>query len=193
VKIYTRTGDGGRTGLFSGERVGKDDARVDAYGTVDELNAVLGMLAAAVEREPGGAAEGVERVQSDLFRIGAWFATTPGTDSFDDLPGLDPGAVEWMEAEIDRMESALRPLRGFILPGGHPAAACAHLARTVCRRAERQGVALVRDREGQALREVLTPALVYLNRLSDYLFVLARFLNHRAGQGDKLWDPGAQA
>ena len=190
MKIYTRTGDRGRTGLFSGERVSKADLRVSAYGTVDELNSVLGVLAASLGRESARTAEGVRRVQSDLFRLGAWFATSPDTPAFEELPALDPGAVAWMEAEIDRMESALPPLRGFILPGGHPAAAWAHLARAVCRRAERRGVAFVQDLQSAEAETTLTRAIVYLNRLSDYLFVLARDLNRLAGLEDEPWEQG---
>jgi len=191
VKIYTKTGDRGRTGLFSGERVSKADTRVSAYGTVDELNSVLGVLAACVAGDFGGAAGAIRRIQSDLFRLGAWFATSPGTPAFEDLPGLDPEAVTWMETEIDRMESELPPLRGFILPGGHPAAAWAHLARTVCRRAERRGVAFLEAAPSAEADETLASAIVYLNRLSDYLFVLARHLNRLAGRKDERWDPGA--
>jgi len=192
LKIYTKTGDRGRTGLFGGERVGKADARVEAYGTVDELNSVLGLLATTLEGESGGAAAGIERIQADLFRIGAWFATTPDTQAFDDLPGLGREAVGWMEEEIDRMESELPPLRGFILPGGNTAAAWAHLARTVCRRAERQGVALLEGVGPGKAEDAFSLAMVYLNRLSDYLFVLARYLNHLAGLGDKQWEPGTE-
>jgi cob(I)alamin adenosyltransferase len=192
VKIYTKTGDRGRTGLFSGERVGKADARVEAYGAVDELNSVLGVLAASLAGDFTAEVAGVERIQSDLFRIGGWFATTPDTTAFDDLPGLDPEAMGWMEAEIDRMGSELPPLRGFVLPGGHPTAAWAHLARTVCRRAERQGVAFLEGVEPGLAEESFSLAMTYLNRLSDYLFMLARYLNHISGMGDKLWEPEAK-
>ena len=191
MKIYTRTGDRGRTGLFSGERVSKADLRVSAYGTVDELNSVLGMLAAAVAGEFGHSAAGIRRIQSDLFRLGALFATSPGTPAFDELPALDPGSLAWMEAEIDRMQAVLPPLQGFILPGGHPAAALAHLARAVCRRTERRCVALVQAAQSAEAEAPFAPAIVYLNRLSDHLFVLARHLNHLAGLGDEPWEPCA--
>jgi cob(I)alamin adenosyltransferase len=191
MKIYTKTGDRGRTGLFSGERVSKADARVEAYGTVDELNSVLGMLAAVLAGEFGDASARIEEIQSDLFRIGGWFATTPGARAFEDLPGLDPAAVERIEAEIDRMEKGLPPLRGFILPGGHPAAAWAHLARTLCRRAERRGISLLDSMGPHEAKEPFGLAMIYLNRLSDFLFVFARHVNRQAGTGDKIWDSGA--
>lgn len=190
MKIYTKTGDRGRTGLFSGERVSKADLRVSAYGTVDELNSLLGVLAASAAGELGRAVAGVRRIQSDLFRVGARLATSPGTPAFEDLPAFDTGAVAWMESEIDRMESELSPLRGFILPGGHPAAAWAHLARAVSRRAERRTVALLKSAPSAEAEETLAPAVVYLNRLSDYLFVLARTLNRLAGREDEPWEPG---
>jgi len=189
VKLYTKTGDRGRTGLFSGERVSKADRRVSAYGAVDELNSILGMLAASLPEAAGSVAERIERIQSDLFCIGAWFATTPESPVFRDLPGLAPDAVAWLESEIDDMEKGLPPLRGFILPGGTRAAGWAHLARAVCRRAERDGVAFLEASGGGPGNERLSCALVYLNRLSDYLFVLARHLNRLEDRGDRLWTP----
>ncbi|HHQ48037.1 MAG TPA: cob(I)yrinic acid a,c-diamide adenosyltransferase [Acidobacteria bacterium] len=171
MKVYTRRGDGGETGLVSGPRVPKGHPRVEAYGTVDELNAVLGLLLAEPVPEP--AAVQLADVQRNLFSVGAVLADPEGR----------LGDGEWdavaLERWIDAMEAELEPLASFVLPGGTRAAALAHLARTVCRRAERRVTAL----DG-ALPEGLLP---YLNRLSDALFVLARWLNRRAGVSDVLW------
>ena len=179
MKIYTRTGDGGETGLASGGRVPKDHPRVEAYGTVDELNAVLGLLAAQVPA--GELVDRLQQVQRALFGLGAALADPDGRLD------VDPGAwpVAPLEAWIDHMEDGLEPLTGFILPGGTSAAAVAHLARTVCRRAERCLVALE-----HAGGPVPDGAMAYLNRLSDALFVLARHLNRRAGVPDVPWVPG---
>ncbi|NOZ95213.1 MAG: cob(I)yrinic acid a,c-diamide adenosyltransferase [Acidobacteria bacterium] len=181
MKIYTRTGDGGETGLASGGRVAKDDPRVEAYGTVDELNAVLGVLLA--EPLPEGTAARLGRVQVTLFHLGSSLADPEGR--------LETDASRWdtvgLEAWIDDMEKALEPLKAFILPGGTRAAALAHLARTVCRRAERRVLALASSGRG-----VPDGAVAYLNRLSDLLFVLARRVNRQAGVPDVLWKPGGQ-
>jgi len=181
MKIYTKTGDEGETSLFGGRRVSKSDARVDAYGHVDELNAVLGAAAAA----PPEAFEHdlLVRVQQDLFAIGGRLAS-PEPDRV--AKALEKAVVpheriEALEQAIDRMESQLTPLRQFILPGGTPKAASLHIARTVCRRAERSVVALAR------VAPVPREILMYLNRLSDLLFVMARLANHRAGVADQTW------
>ena len=181
LKIYTRTGDTGDTALFGGGRVGKDDVRVDAYGDVDELNAALG-LARAIERMPR-VDDVLVPVQRDLFAIGALLATPDRGRMQEQLAKarLDEARVAELEAAIDAGDAELEPLKAFILPGGTPKAAALHVARTVCRRAERRVVALA--------REVEVPALVvmYLNRLSDLLFVLARVANRRAGAGEAEW------
>src|ERR1700744_989659 len=185
-KIYTRTGDDGTTGLGSGERRRKDDLRVAAYGTVDEANAPIGLarLSTAGDTELDGM---LSAIQNDLFDLGADLATPP-TDT---PPPYEPLRIG--EAQVDRLErgihalhSELAPLRSFVLPGGPSAATSLHLARTICRRAERLMVALAEK------EPVGTPALKYVNRLSDFLFVAARHVNHRAeGQGgDVLWVPG---
>lgn len=177
MKIYTKTGDAGQTGLFGGRRVSKADGRVEAYGDVDELNSVLGLARAA------GLAPDVDallaRVQCELFDLGAELgaASAEGGAS----PRIDDAAALRLEAEIDRFEEELPPLRAFVLPGGALAAAHLHLARTVCRRAERRMVALA-DRE-----PVRAQALRYVNRLSDLLFVLARVANARASVPDVPW------
>jgi len=181
TKIYTRTGDTGDTGLFGGGRVGKDHARVDAYGDIDELNAVLGM-ARAVELMPR-IDEVLVPIQRDLFAIGALLATPHPDKMREQLTKarLDDDRIAQLEHAIDDGEQELEPLKAFIIPGGTPKAAALHVARTVCRRAERRVVHL--------RREVEIPQLVviYLNRLSDLLFVLARVANRRAGAGEVTW------
>ena len=181
MKIYTRTGDDGTTGLFGGKRVPKHDPRIECYGTVDELNAAVGLAAAALEVAPG-LGEKIRQVQSELFVIGSHLAT-PDVDSrqVGRLPELDDSAVARLEREIDAADADLAPLRNFILPGGSEAAARLHLARTVCRRAERLLVAF-------AAEHPVAPAIIrYFNRLSDWLFVQARWVNHRAGVPDVPW------
>ena len=180
MAIYTRRGDRGETDLFGGGRVGKDDVRVEAYGAVDELNAVIGAAMSTSAQEDLRAL--CRSVQEMLFDLGAYLAT-PDPDRRAKSGVREPGddAVAALEAQIDAFEKELDPLRSFILPGGVQAAAAFHLARTVCRRAERRAVAL--DRE-QKLGEA---CLRYLNRLSDLLFVLARVENRRAGVGDLEW------
>lgn len=181
MRIYTKTGDEGETGLFGGGRVGKDDPRVEAYGAVDELNAVLGM-ARAVELMPR-VDEVLVPVQRDLFAIGALLATPDRTKMAEQLAKarIDDSRIAELERAIDAGEAELEPLRSFILPGGTPKAAALHVARTVCRRAERRVVTLRRDVELPLL------AVIYLNRLSDLLFVLARVANRRAGAGEVTW------
>jgi len=182
-RIYTRTGDTGTTGLASGERRKKHDLRVEAYGTVDETNACVGLARLHTE---GDVDAMLSRVQNELFDLGADLAT-PETEKplpYEPLRILD-AQVERLEREIDRLNEALSPLRSFVLPGGSPAAAALHLSRTVCRRAERLVVALA-EKPGEA---VSPAAIKYLNRLSDFLFVASRFVNDRGG-GDVLWVPG---
>ena len=183
MKIYTGAGDRGKTSLFSGERISKGHARIEAYGDIDELNSVLGALAAELGADAENA-DALTRVQSDLFHVGAWLATTADSPSAALLNPLDPASVKFMEEAIDRMEADLPPLAGFILPGGHRSAAWAHIARTVCRRAERRVVSL---EGGEEEGSPLSAILVYLNRLSDYLFMLARHCNHRRGVPDAPW------
>lgn len=175
MKIYTRTGDHGQTSLFGGARVAKNDARIEAYGTIDELSSHLGVARAG--GIPAEVDAVLEQVQSDLFAIGAHLAS-PGTSRF---PGVDPARISELESSIDIMERELAPLKNFILPGGTLAAAQLHVARTVCRRAERLVVAL-----GDETPETLS-TIAYVNRLSDYLFVAARFANGRAGVADVEW------
>ena len=179
MTIYTRTGDGGETGLFGGPRVGKDAPRIEACGTLDELGAVLGLVRA--EPLPAVVDHLLQRLQNELFEVGAELATP------DPVAGghrtIGPGHVGAMEADIDQHEKALPPLKEFILPCGTRAAAQLHLARAVCRRAERRVVALIRQSD-----EEISPVLpAYLNRLGDLLFVLARVVNAEAGRPDVPW------
>lgn len=181
LKIYTKTGDQGTTGLFGGGRVSKDDPRVEAYGDVDELNAALG-VARAIELMPR-VDDVLAPLQRDLFAIGALLATPDPVKMREHLAKarIDEGRVGELERAIDAGEQELEPLKAFILPGGTPKAAALHVARTTCRRAERRVVSLQ--------REVEIPSLVvmYLNRLSDLLFVLARVANRRAGADEVQW------
>lgn len=183
MKIYTRGGDEGETGLFGGDRVSKTDPRVRAYGTVDELNAALG-LALALDDGEALDRERVAEVQADLFAVGARLAAARPERAVErgSIPRLPESRVEELEAWIDELQAELPPLDAFILPGGRPAGAQLHVARTVCRRAERTLTPLL---EAQPeLGEVVFP---YLNRLSDLLFVLARAANHRAGAAERTW------
>ena len=184
-RIYTRTGDDGSTALGSGERRPKYDLRVAAYGTVDEVNAVIGVARLHAAGNPELDAM-LARIQNDLFDVGADLCMPdkgkgPGGARLD----VTDAQVEWLERQIDRLNAELAPLRSFILPGGSAAAAYLHLARTVCRRAERAMVEL-KDKPGE---NVTAAAIKYMNRLSDFLFVAARFTNDK-GTSDVLWVPG---
>lgn len=182
LRIYTRTGDDGTTGLFGGERVSKAGVRVEAYGTVDELNAHLGVSAAACADQ--GLCELLQSIQNDLFLIGSDLSTPEGqaeVRGVTRIERLSSEPVMRLEASIDLLESQLKPLTAFILPGGCGLAAQLHVARTVCRRAERRVIAL-------AETDTTNPETIrYLNRLSDLLFVMGRVANARAGKADILW------
>jgi cob(I)alamin adenosyltransferase len=184
-KIYTRTGDDGSTALGTGERRKKYDLRIAAYGTIDETNAAIGVARLHTSHD-GELDAALARIQNDLFDVGADLCT-PGK-------GKGPGGARltvtdkqltWLEAEIDRFNGGLAPLRSFVLPGGGAAAAYLHLARTMCRRAERL-IAELMDRPGES---VSAEVLKYVNRLSDFLFVASRYANGQ-GAGDVLWKPG---
>ncbi|NIP85085.1 MAG: cob(I)yrinic acid a,c-diamide adenosyltransferase [Planctomycetales bacterium] len=187
AKIYTKTGDDGRTGLIGGSRTWKDDPRIEAYGTVDELNAVLGLARATGDPavDPGPLSGLLERVQHELFAMGAQLAT-PSTATSPPGPQLAPSHVAALEADIDHWDRQLEPLSQFILPAGSPLAAQLHLARTVCRRAERRVIQLARS---EADPPEIGLLVVYLNRLADLLFVLARAANASSGHGDVPWRP----
>jgi len=178
MKIYTKTGDKGDTRLFDGTQVRKNDPRVEAYGSVDELNAFIGAAAAWLQDEE--LKKICEDIQRDLFSVGAQLAD-PRQHGKKQKSKLDPLRIAALEETIDRFETELTPLRQFILAGGVPAAAMLHVARTVCRRAERNVVALAEGVEIDPL------VIEYLNRLSDFLFVMARLINHRRGQQEIPW------
>ncbi len=185
-KIYTRTGDDGSTGLVDGSRVAKQSLRIEAIGKVDEANSVIGLAIAALD-DDGAAAEALRRIQNDLFDLGADLATPSSDGVFapsEMVLRIVTGQVEWLEHAIDQLNDNLEPLTSFVLPGGGEAAARVHVARATARAAERAIAAL-------AGREAVNPAaLAYVNRLSDYLFVLARALNDN-GASDIRWIPGA--
>lgn len=191
-KIYTRTGDAGTTALGSGERVVKHHARIEAYGTVDETNAVIGMARVHVAAVDGEVDAMLARIQNDLFDLGADLCvpeTRPAAAQQADTAAkslrISEAQVERLEKDIDQLNGALEPLRSFVLPGGSPAAAALHVARTVSRRAERLMVSL----SGIEGESVGGPALRYINRLSDFLFVASRYVNDH-GRADVLWVPG---
>jgi cob(I)alamin adenosyltransferase len=188
MKIYTGSGDKGTTSLFSGERVPKHHIRIEAYGDLDELNSILGVVAAALPADETTLHEDIERIQSTLFLAGAWLATTPESSAIGYLTPLSATAAKELEQQIDALSENLPVLKGFILPGGQSAAAWAHVARTVCRRCERRLTELI-ELSGKANEndKALTNIQVYLNRLSDYCFVLARCINHILGTADTLW------
>lgn len=181
MKIYTKTGDDGTTGLFGGARVGKDDALVEAYGTVDETNAAIGLARAA---GPEAALdELLAGIQQDLFVVGAELACVPGRQHTLKMTLVGTSDIERLERAIDETEQTLPPLKNFVLPSGAKTAAALHAARTVCRRAERRTLSASRE------HEVRHEVIVYLNRLSDLLFVLARRANREAGIADVPWIP----
>ena len=180
MKIYTRTGDQGATGLYGGARVHKDDVRVEAYGAVDEVMAELGVARAHGPSERLGGL--LEQAQRELFVLGAELACVPGKEDSLGLALVGEAEVRGLEDAIDGMESEMEPLKRFILPGGTGLAAALHVARTTCRRAERRVIAL------QRVSEVRPAAIVYLNRLSDALFVMGRFANHQASVAEVPWE-----
>ena len=178
MKIYTRTGDAGETGLLDGRRVSKAEPRVDAYGEVDELNACLGLvLSAGIDTD---LADMVVQIQRELFSLGASLADPTSRAARNAKASVEETDVKRLEGWIDRLDAELEPLRRFILPGGSSAAAATHLARAVCRRAERRMVALGTDAVGAV-------PIAYVNRLSDLLFTLARAVNARAGVEEQEW------
>jgi len=183
MKIYTRTGDQGTTALFGGERVTKNHPRIEAYGTVDETNAVLGLVRAHLASQAGFETLDplLGRIQEELFVVGADLATPLNARPL--VPRVTPNHIETLEHDIDRLEAALPPLQHFILPSGTPAGAALHVARTVCRRAER----LIVETANQ--ESINDHTLIYLNRLSDFLFVASRWVNQQAGVEEKKWTP----
>jgi cob(I)alamin adenosyltransferase len=190
-KVYTKSGDKGETMLATGDMVSKDAQRIRTYGDVDELNSVIGLVRTELARDPKRASAQafvdeldaqLGRIQQELFNLGAELAT-PGVTDDDEKLKVEPRHIDRIEQEIDAHNEDLEPLKSFILPGGGPTGAMCHLARTVCRRAEREVVALAK------VEDVRTAAAIYVNRLSDYLFVIARAVAHRLGYDEVLWDP----
>lgn len=180
MKIYTKTGDDGTTSLLGGKRVSKGDIRIDTYGTVDELNAYLGLLR---DQEVNGGRKGIlVEIQNNLFTIGAMLATDPAHNQAK-IPSLSEDDVALLEREMDAMDQDLPTLRFFVLPGGNQSVSVAHIARTVCRRAERLTIAL------NAHDKVDPLAIKYLNRLSDYLFILSRKISQELGSEEIAWKP----
>ncbi len=186
MKIYTRTGDAGTTGLFGGGRVEKDSAQIEASGAVDELNAALGVVRTALDPRVSDqveAANRLEAIQNDLFSLGAELATLTGHERKLTVPLIASADIARLEAWIDELELTLPELKNFILPGGSGGGAALHEARTTCRRAERRVITAGRQ------VSIRTELVVYLNRLSDFLFVLARSVNHRANVPETTWNP----
>lgn len=179
MKIYTRTGDQGQTGLYGSERVAKDHPRVEAYGTVDEANSAIGVARSALG--PGDIQGDLESIQNALFDLGADLATRSDSPYAKNVARMTGADVEGLEHLIDRYQQEAPEFTGFIHPGGHPAAAALHLARTITRRAERCVVGLMRQEEANP------EAMRYLNRLSDLLFTMARVVNKREGYGEEKW------
>ncbi|HEX4851857.1 MAG TPA: cob(I)yrinic acid a,c-diamide adenosyltransferase [Puia sp.] len=181
TKIYTKTGDKGKTSLIGGTKVSKSDLRIESYGTIDELNSFIGLLGDSIHEE--SIQLFLREIQDRLFTIGASLASDPEKAPQMKIPDLKPEDVSRLEHEIDQMEAQLEPMKSFILPGGHPTVSTAHIVRCVCRRAERACVALEKDSFVEPL------VLIYLNRLSDYLFVLARYLAYRLQVSEIPWRP----
>ncbi len=186
-RIYTRTGDQGETGLVGGQRVPKDTQRIEVFGTVDELNAFVGLVRISARENGLGELEAIlERIQHELFNLGSVLATLP-QDLHPNQPRITAATIEQLEREIDHYNESLAPLRSFVLPGGSRICAELHVCRTVCRRAERQLVTLSHT------EEVPREALLYLNRLSDAMFVWSRWVNQALGVEEALWRPNQAA
>lgn len=180
MKIYTKTGDQGTTSLFGGKRVSKSDLRIDVYGTVDELNSYIGLLRDQDVNKKRN--EVLVEIQDRLFTVGSILATEPGNTKVK-IPMLQDGDVTFLEKQIDVMDSQLPPMKSFVLPGGHVSVSFGHVARTVCRRAERLVIALDQQEKVDLL------VLKYLNRLSDYLFILCRMMTQELGAEEAPWKP----
>ena len=188
MKIYTGTGDRGRTSLFSGQRVSKANERIETYGDMDELNSLIGALVASLTSELAELTGELEQIQTNLFTISALMATTPDSPVMQTVPDISQQHIEIIENAIDRMQDALPELKGFILPGGHSTAAWAHLARTICRRTERKMVYFLDASPQDQVPDSYQRALIYINRLSDYFFVVARYCNYVLEVPEKLWE-----
>jgi cob(I)alamin adenosyltransferase len=182
IKIYTKTGDKGKTSLIGGTKVPKSHIRIDAYGTTDELNSYIGLLGDQFQHEHTKGA--LKEIQDRLFTIGSSLACDPDKEPRLKIPDLNEKDIEWLEQEIDSMNTVLSPMKSFILPGGHISISTAHIVRCVCRRAERKCVNMMEQ-------DLFVEPLVvkYLNRLSDYLFILARFIAHELKVEEIAWKP----
>jgi cob(I)alamin adenosyltransferase len=187
MKIYTGGGDRGKTSLFSGERVPKDHGRIEAYGDIDELNSLVGAVIAALPETQQDVRDELHGIQVDLFHLSAWLATTRGSPSEDNLEEFNLDKITFLENAIDRLERQLPALKNFVLPGGHITAAWTHVARAVCRRAERHVLRVLEKTVNGGSEEKSYYLLMYLNRLSDYLFMLARYLNKTTKISETLW------
>lgn len=182
IKIYTKTGDKGKTSLIGGTKVAKSHIRIDSYGTVDELNSYIGLLSDHLQHDHSKTA--LKEIQDRLFTIGSSLACDPDKEPLLKIPDLKEADVHWLENEIDTMNAVLAPMKSFILPGGHVSISTAHIVRCVCRRAERKCVGMIEN-------DLFVDQLVikYLNRLSDYLFILARFIAHELKIAEIAWKP----
>ena len=189
MAIYSRTGDRGKTGLFSGERVGKDNDRIEACGSLDELSSVLGALAASLPPERDELIQMLQGIQADLFTIGARVSAMPDSHMAGRLESIEAARVVELESGIDAFKESLPELTHFIIPGGQITSAWAHIARSVCRRVERRVVRVFRGNPGAPESGIHATILCYLNRLSDYLFMLARYCNFIEGVQDIEWTP----
>ena len=187
MTIYTGTGDRGKTSLFSGQRVSKANERIETLGNLDELNSTMGGLIAALSPKCPDLINEMLEIQSDLFNISALLATTPDSLSMDTIESITQTQIVKLENAIDRMENELPELKCFVMPGGHITAAWSHLARTVCRRSERQLVRFLDTLVSEQISEPYQKALIYINRLSDYLFVAARYCNRALGIPEQYW------
>lgn len=190
MKVYTGTGDKGKTSLFSGERLMKSAPRIEVCGEIDELNSFIGTVKSAWEIEDPELDRQIDCIQRHLLEAGAWMATTPGAPSASLLMPFTHEPAKQLESIIDKLSGQLPELKHFVLPQGHLSAAMAHAARTVCRRTERRMTAFAIDaNEGTPETDNLKNILVFINRLSDYLFILARYLNKRHGAEETRWKP----
>jgi len=186
MKIYTGGGDSGETSLLNGERVSKSHVRIEAYGDVDELNCIIGALSASISDSGIVQTEELDSIQSDLLLMGSWLASPAGAKQTETLKTFGTDRITFLERTIDRLQQLLPELKDFILPGGHMSSAWAHIARAVCRRVERRVVRLLEKDEESS--QSIANAQVYLNRLSDYFFVLGRWCNFQHSKADTIWD-----
>jgi len=187
MKVYTKGGDKGQTSLFSGERISKTDDRVDAYGTIDELNSMIGVVIAHLPERLKIQADELSVIQRTLFQSGSWIATLPESENIAYLSEIEDERTKDLEKSIDTMTDSLPELKDFILPGGSKPSAWAHMARTICRRAERALLRVDFFESESKSTEQIGRVKVFLNRLSDYLFVLSRFINHSMDVDDRKW------